>query len=78
MLITSDFARDVMCNELVEISKCIDRLDEKTGIKQDMMQHVLNLKDIMIGPDFVYVSIDVWSSELDSLAEAIVKERGVL
>lgn len=74
MLITNELTRDVLCNELIELDKCIkfylDPAPSKTS------QHISNMVSILMSPeDMKQVDVDIWIPEFEQLANAIVAER---
>lgn len=75
MLITNELTRDVLCNELIELDKCIkSHLDP---VPSEASQHIYNMVSILMSPeDMVQVNVDAWIPELTEIAEAIVSQRG--
>lgn len=65
MLVVRELVRDVLCNELIELDKDIKSLP--CDISSDMMQHIVNMKDILTGKDFVYMDIAEMQRILDSI-----------
>ena len=74
MLITNELTRDVLCNELIELDKCIKSyLDQ---VPSEISQHIYNMVSILMSPeDIKQVDVDIWIPEFAQLAEKIVAER---
>ena len=53
-----DMTRDVLCNELIDLTKCIKA--SECALSQDMMSHVRNMTAIFMScDDFHYVPMTV-------------------
>lgn len=71
MLITTELTRDVLCNEVIQISNAA-----KANVMPDIMQHLKIMADILMSPnDFVHVDIPAWSVDLTDIASAVVKSK---
>lgn len=58
MLMCEDMTRDVLCNELIDLTKCIKA--SECALSQDMMSHVRNMTAIFMScDDFHYVPMTV-------------------
>lgn len=71
MLITTELVRDVLCNELIQISNAC-----KAGIMSDVIKHVDNIADILVSSsDFAYIDVPAWTSDMTRIAQAITEAR---
>lgn len=74
MLITNELTRDVLCNELIELDKCIKSYLDPVLSK--VSQHIYNMVSILMSDeDMKHVDADIWIPEFEQLARSIVEER---
>lgn len=72
MLITNELTRDVLCNELIELDKCIKSYLDP--VPSEASQHIYNMVSILMSSeDMVHVDIDAWIPDLTKIAEAIAQ-----
>ena len=63
MLVVSEFVRDVLANEVIEVNKCLDALPPSTTC-QDMRAHIINICEIIMSRhDFMQVN-DTYINEM--------------
>lgn len=72
MLITNELTRDVLCNELIQLDKCIKSYLDP--LPSEASEHIYNMVSILMSPkDMVQVPVDVWIPDLTEIAEAIAQ-----
>lgn len=73
MLVTSETIRDVLCNEVIQLDKCIKATS--CDITKDMRDHLCNIVNILISPQsFGYVPCEVATCDMDKLANCTYVE----
>lgn len=74
MLVTSETVRDVLCNEVIELDKCIQATS--CDITKDMRDHLCNLVNILMSPkSFGHVPIVAWTYDMDEIASCTIITR---
>lgn len=79
MLLLTDTTRDVLCNEVIELDKCLQATS--TAINKDMRDHICNIVNLLLDEhSFCHVPVNVNSTEIETITEIakyIVSQRTV-